>query len=59
MALRLGAEDKKKVILYRAKGTKSVHDVQDIIEKGKANEDPVLEEGDRIFVDKTWFRLKT
>jgi polysaccharide export outer membrane protein len=50
--------DKEKVVLYRAKGGKSVYNVKDILEKGKAEEDPVLEEGDRVFVDKRWFRLK-
>jgi polysaccharide export outer membrane protein len=51
--------DKEKVILFRAKGVKSIHNVRDILEKGKASEDPVLEDGDRIFVDKTWFRIKS
>jgi polysaccharide export outer membrane protein len=50
--------DKEKVILYRANGGKSVHNVKDILEKGKAGEDPMLDEGDRVFVDKRWFRLK-
>ena len=50
--------DKQKVVLFRAKGGKSVHNVQDLIEKGKASEDPVIEDTDRIFVDKRWFRLK-
>lgn len=50
--------DKEKVVLFRAKGGKTLHNIKDILEKGKSDEDPVLQEGDRIFVDKRWFRLK-
>ena len=35
---------------------KSVYNVKHIIETGDINSDPVLQDGDRIFVPKTWFR---
>ena len=50
--------DKENVILFRSNGTKSTHNVQDILTKGKASEDPLLQGGDRISVPKRWFRLK-
>ena len=34
------------------------YNVEKIIREGNANADPVLEKGDRIFVPKTWFRIK-
>jgi len=35
-----------------------VHDVEKIIEKGDSTKDPILQDGDTIFVPKTWFRIK-
>lgn len=53
--------DQTKVRLTRQVSGKSKTDeynVEKIIEKGDANADPVLQNGDRIFVPKTWFRFK-
>jgi polysaccharide export outer membrane protein len=37
---------------------KSIYNVRHIIETGDINSDPVLQDGDRIFVPKIWIRLK-
>jgi len=37
---------------------KSIYNVRHIIETGDINSDPVLQNGDRIFVPKIWIRLK-
>ena len=53
--------DQKKVKLTRQVGgvpKTEVYNVEKIIREGNANADPVLEKGDRIFVDKTIFRWK-
>ena len=34
------------------------YDVEKIIRDGNSNADPVLKDGDRVFVPKTWFRIK-
>ena len=32
------------------------YNVKEIIEKGDEKADPILQDGDRIYVPKTWFR---
>jgi protein involved in polysaccharide export with SLBB domain len=51
--------DQKKVKVTRSVGGQSqtsVYDVKHIIETGDINSDPVLQDGDRIFVPKAWIR---
>lgn len=53
--------DQKKVKLTRqVNGTAetSVYNVEKIIRDGDSSADPKLKDGDRVFVDKTWFRIK-
>jgi len=53
--------DQKKVKLTRqVSGTAetSVYNVEKIIRDGDSSADPKLKDGDRVFVDKTWFRIK-
>lgn len=53
--------DQHKVTLTRqvkGKAQTDTYDVQKIIEKGDSTKDPVLQDGDRIFVPKTIFRWK-
>lgn len=50
-----------KVKLTRLVGGKpedKEYDVEKIIRDNNPNADPVLENGDRVFVPKTWFRIK-
>jgi len=51
--------DQKKVKVTRKVGTEtqtSVYNVKHIIETGDINADPVLQDGDRIFVPKVWIK---
>ena len=48
-----------KVELTRRNGQRSVHDVRAIFRDPSKIHDPVLEDGDRIFVPKTWFKIKS
>jgi polysaccharide export outer membrane protein len=51
--------DQRKVRVTRKLGgdsQTSVYDVKHIIEKGDINADPVLQDGDRIFVPRVWIR---
>ena len=53
--------DQNKVKLTRqvnGKAQTTEYNVEKIIEKGDSKADPVLQDGDRIFVPKTWFRIK-
>lgn len=53
--------DQTKVKLTRqvnGKAQTTEYNVEKIIEKGDAKADPILQDGDRIFVPKTWFRFK-
>ena len=53
--------DQKKVKLTRqvnGAAQTSEYNVEKIIEKGDSKADPVLQDGDRIYVPKTWFRIK-
>ena len=53
--------DQTKVKLTRQVNGKAQtieYNVEKIIEKGDAKADPILQDGDRIFVPKTWFRFK-
>ena len=53
--------DQHKVTLTRqvkGKAQTDTYDVEKIIEKGDSTKDPVLQDGDRIFVPKTIFRWK-
>lgn len=54
------ADQKKVKLIRQVNGTAvtSMHNVEKIIRDGDSSADPKLEKGDRIFVDKTWFRLK-
>lgn len=52
---------RESVILYRQAGggtSKSTHNVKQILQEGRVSEDPVLRDGDRILVQKTWFKFK-
>jgi protein involved in polysaccharide export with SLBB domain len=46
---------KTNVKLYRNGRTPTEHDVRKIEKEGRIGEDPVLQDGDRIYVDKNWF----
>jgi len=48
-----------KVELTRRNGQRSVHDVRAIFRDPSKTQDPVLEDGDRVFVPKTWFKIKS
>ena len=48
---------KEKVHLFRG-GNDQTYDVGRIIEKGLVKDDPILQDGDRINVEKNWFTLK-
>lgn len=48
---------KDKVHLFRG-GSDRIHDVSRILDKGLVQEDPVLQDGDRINVEKNWFNIK-
>ena len=48
-----------KVELTRKNGQRSVHDVRSIFRDPSKTQDPVLEDGDRVFVPKTWFKFKS
>ena len=53
--------DQKKVKLTRqvsGNAQTSEYNVEKIIEKGDSKADPVLQDGDRIYIPKTWFRIK-
>lgn len=49
------AEDEK-VELTRKSGERSIVNVKRIITKGLRNEDPVLQDGDRVFVKQSFFK---
>jgi len=48
---------KDKVKLNRG-GTQKIYDVRRITAEGRAEEDPILQDGDRIHVDKNWFNIR-
>jgi len=48
---------KDKVHLFRG-GTDRLYDVGKILERGLVADDPVLQDGDRISVEKNWFNIK-
>ncbi|MEQ1862451.1 MAG: polysaccharide biosynthesis/export family protein [Chthoniobacteraceae bacterium] len=48
---------KDKVKLFRG-GRETLHDVRTILKEGRVQDDPVLEDGDRINVAKNWFNFK-
>ena len=48
---------KEKVKLTRG-GSQQIYDVRRITAEGRAEEDPVLQDGDRIHVDKNWFNIR-
>lgn len=51
---------RESVTLFRARNgvtQKTKYNVKDIIRNGKIAEDPVLEDGDRILVDRQWIRF--
>lgn len=51
----------EQVVLYRQTGggtSKSTHNVKRILKEGLVSEDPLLRDGDRIVVEKTWFKFK-
>jgi polysaccharide export outer membrane protein len=48
---------KEKVKLTRG-GSQQIYDVRKITSEGRAEADPVLQDGDRIHVDKNWFNIR-
>ena len=48
---------KEKVKLTRG-GAQQIYDVRKITAEGRAENDPVLQDGDRIHVDKNWFNIR-
>jgi protein involved in polysaccharide export with SLBB domain len=48
--------DDRKVELTRKSGQREVIDVKDIIRKGLREKDPLLEDGDRVFVPQSFFK---
>jgi protein involved in polysaccharide export with SLBB domain len=48
---------KDKVKLTRG-GSQQIFDVRRITAQGRVDEDPVLQDGDRIHVDKNWFNIR-
>jgi len=48
---------KDKVHLFRG-GTERIFNVPKLLNEGRVQEDPVLQDGDRIHVDKSWFNIK-
>ena len=48
---------KDKVRMTRG-GSQQIYDVRKIISEGRADNDPVLQDGDRIHVDKNWFNIR-
>lgn len=49
---------KDKVHLYRGGAEKGVYDVRKILSEGRVQDDPILRDGDRIHVEKSWFNIK-
>lgn len=49
---------KDKVHLYRGGVEKGVYDVRKILSEGRVQDDPIVHDGDRIHVDKSWFNIK-
>jgi len=49
---------KDKVHLYRGGSEKGVYDVRKILSEGRIQDDPILRDGDRIHVEKSWFNIK-
>lgn len=49
---------KDKVHLYRGGVEKGIYDVRKILAEGRVQDDPILRDGDRIHVDKSWFNIK-
>lgn len=49
---------KDKVHLYRGGVEKGIYDVRKILSEGRVQDDPILRDGDRIHVDKSWFNIK-
>jgi protein involved in polysaccharide export with SLBB domain len=47
-----------RVKLFRNGQEPRTYDVRSINKEGRAADDPVLQDGDRIFVEKSWFKLK-
>jgi polysaccharide export outer membrane protein len=48
---------KDKVKLTRG-GSQQIYDVRKITSEGRAEADPLLQDGDRIHVDKNWFNIR-
>ena len=48
---------KEKVKLSRG-GSQQIYDVRKITSEGRVDNDPVLQDGDRIHVDKNWFNIR-
>lgn len=48
---------KDKVHLFR-RGTDRLYDVAKILDKGLVSDDPILQDGDRVNVEKNWFNIK-
>jgi protein involved in polysaccharide export with SLBB domain len=48
--------EQEKVELTRKSGQRSIVNVKRIITKGLRNEDPVLQDGDRVFVKQSFFK---
>jgi protein involved in polysaccharide export with SLBB domain len=48
---------KDKVKLTRG-GSQQIYDVRKITAEGRVDDDPVLQDGDRIHVDKNWFNIR-
>lgn len=49
---------KDKVHLYRGGTEVGIYDVRKILSEGRVQDDPILRNGDRIHVDKSWFNIK-
>jgi len=49
---------KDRVHLYRGGTEVGIYDVRKILSEGRVQDDPILRNGDRIHVDKSWFNIK-
>lgn len=49
---------KDRVHLYRGGTEVGTYDVRKILSEGRVQDDPILRNGDRIHVDKSWFNIK-
>jgi protein involved in polysaccharide export with SLBB domain len=48
---------KDKVHLFRG-GSDQLYDVRKILSEGRVQDDPILQDGDRIHIEKSWFNIK-